>query len=113
MEKSKDEMDKQLKKLERENKKKDTKLKEMGDLKEKLRVNEQKLEELQDANNKSYEDVGVQTTSTTVNHTETQTDMTLNRIESLEKNLETVKKEKTKFMLAVKNYTIKHKRTPE
>lgn len=113
MEKSRDELDKQLKKLERESKKKDAKLKEMNDIKEKLRVNEQKLEELQDANTKSFDDVGTQTAQFTTNNIDTQTEMTLKQIDNLEQNLESTKKEKNKYMLAVKNYTSKIRKTPE
>ena len=113
MEKSRDELDKQLKKLERESKKKDAKLKEMNDIKEKLRVNEQKLEELQDANIKSFDDVGTQTAQFTTNNIDTQTEMTLKQIDNLEQNLESTKKEKNKYMLAVKNYTSKIRKTPE
>ena len=112
-EKNREEIDKQLKKLDRENKKKETKLKEFGDIKERLRLNEQKLEELLDSNNKSFADWGVQATSGNSSTTETQTDMTLNGLESLEKNLEKVKREKNKYMKAIKSITSKRRKTSE
>lgn len=46
--KMKNNMDKQIKKLEKKNKKKEIKLKEMSELKEKLKLNECKLEEYKD-----------------------------------------------------------------
>lgn len=100
-------MDKQIRKLDRENKTKDKKLREMAELKEKLRVNEQKLEEFQDANNKVFADRSTQTNETKYTDIEVQTDMTLNKMNSLERNLNNARSEKDKYMKVVQNIKAK------
>lgn len=85
----------------------------MNEIKEKLRANEQKLEELKDANTKSFDDTGTQTTAITTTNIDLQTELTMKQIEGLEQNLESAKKEKTKYMLAVKNYTSKIQKSAE
>ena len=111
LEKQCSEMDKTIRKLNRENKQKDSKLKEMAELKERLRVNEQRLEEFQDANNKTYADLGCQTVDMKSVTVETQTEMTLNKIFSLERNLTVAQQEKTKYLQVVKSYKV-HGYTP-
>lgn len=108
MEKSKSEIDKNLRKLERESKKKDTKLKELSDIKEKLRATEAKIDEFQIKNDKTFADISVQTKEQKLIEKETQTDMTYSNIESLERNLNSARQEKNKFLNVVKNYEGKH-----
>jgi chromosome segregation ATPase len=107
IEKQRVEMDKNIRKMERENKKKEGKIKELNELKEKLRINEQKLEEFQDLNNKTFADKGCQPETIKLENQLTQTEMTLNKIESLEQNLKSAKQETTKYLKVVKDMASK------
>ena len=104
LKKAKAEVEKNLKKLERDSKKKDGKLKELNDLREKLRVAEAKIDEYQIDTDKTYADMAVQTAQLKVSSREQQTDMTYSNIESLEKNLNSARMEKSKFLNVVKNF---------
>ena len=113
MEKNKDDLDKQIRKLERDNKKKDAKLKEMAALEEKLKANQQMIEELQVANNRTFADVGSQTIDTKFDDAEIQTDLTASKIETIEKRIWKCPKGKNKYLQAVKNYSTKQKKKTE
>jgi len=104
-EKLKTSMDIHIRKLEKENKKKDFRLKEMHELKEKLRINEHKLEEFKDQNNKVFADFGCQAQeeeSQTLTKT-VQTDMSINKIRNLEKGLNHARMEANKYLKIVKS----------
>jgi len=104
LEKEHNDMDKTIRKIERETKKKDLKLKEMNEIKDKLKANELKLDQFKDAKNKTFADIGSQTLEAKYENQHAQTDMTLSKIDSLENNLNSAKKEKSKYLQVVKNY---------